>query len=159
MMTEFVPLPFVGKEAPMYLRGNSRSGPTFIESVLMHAVARIVLHGLIDNIQTSWVKMGRGGVEACLNAGANDLGGSLMNESITRAAGADVGQEWSPSTMQQVIGEVARTPRQRNTVYGDVSAERVLAAAQAAALTEAINEMSPKSKTGYFDEALIVKAS
>jgi FO synthase len=159
MMTEFVPLPFVGKEAPMYLRGNSRSGPTFIESVLMHAVARIVLHGLIDNIQTSWVKMGRGGVEACLNAGANDLGGSLMNESITRAAGADVGQEWSPSTMQQVIGEVARTPRQRNTVYGDVSSERVLAAAQAAALTEAINEMSPKSKTGYFDEALIVKAS
>ncbi|CAH0992603.1 FO synthase [Sinobacterium norvegicum] len=156
MMTEFVPLPFVGKEAPMYLRGHSRPGPTFIESVMMHAVARIVFHGLIDNIQTSWVKMGRKGVEACLNAGANDLGGSLMNESITRAAGADVGQEWSPDIMQSVIAEVARSPRQRNTIYGDVSTERIVAAAQAAILTETINDMSSKSDT--FDSALIVKA-
>ena len=92
--TEFVPLSYVHMEAPMYLRGRSRCGPTFRESILMHAVARIVLHGLIDNIQASWVKMGHDGALACLSAGANDLGGTLMNESITRAAGAEHGQEW-----------------------------------------------------------------
>src|SRR5690606_13982155 len=78
--TEFVPLPYVAMEAPLYLKGRSRRGPTFREAVLMHAVARLVLHGYIDNIQTSWVKMGRAGVRACLDAGANDVGGSLMNE-------------------------------------------------------------------------------
>src|SRR6266480_2193122 len=86
--TEFVPLPFVHMEAPIYLKGRSRRGPTFREAVLMHAIARLALHPLITNIQTSWVKMGEGGAAACLEAGANDLGGTLMNESITRAAGA-----------------------------------------------------------------------
>jgi len=120
MFSEFVPLPFVGKEAPLYRKGKSRPGPTFSESVLMHSVARLVFCGLIDNIQTSWVKMGRVGVEVCLNAGANDLGGTLMDESITRAAGADVGQEWTPQMMRQRILEISRTPKQRDTVYGAV---------------------------------------
>ena len=94
--TEFVPLPFVHMEAPMYLRGLARKGPTFREAVLMHAVSRLVLHPLIPNIQTSWVKMGPEGVAACLQAGANDLGGTLMNESISRAAGTEHGQEFPP---------------------------------------------------------------
>ena len=86
--TEFVPLPFVHMEAPIYLKGRARRGPTFREAVLMHAVARLALHPLIPNIQTSWVKMGPEGVAAACKAGANDLGGTLMNESITRSAGA-----------------------------------------------------------------------
>jgi FO synthase len=121
--TEFVPLPFVHMEAPMYLKGNSRRGPSFREAVLMHAVARLVFHGLIDNIQASWVKMGAQGVAACLAAGANDLGGTLMNESITRAAGAGHGQEWAPEFMEQQIRSLGREPRMRNTLYADVSAD------------------------------------
>ncbi|MGH2610970.1 MAG: 5-amino-6-(D-ribitylamino)uracil--L-tyrosine 4-hydroxyphenyl transferase CofH, partial [Tepidiformaceae bacterium] len=91
-ITEFVPLPFVHMEAPMYLKGNARPGPTFREAVLMHAVARLALHPHITNIQVSWVKMGAEGARAALNAGANDMGGTLMNESISRAAGAAFGQ-------------------------------------------------------------------
>ena len=91
--TEFVPLPFVHMEAPIYLKGHARRGPTFREAVLMHAVARLALHPHFSSIQTSWVKMGREGVKACLSAGVNDLGGTLMNESITRAAGSEHGQE------------------------------------------------------------------
>src|SRR5690606_9944341 len=91
--TEFVPLPFVHMEAPLSLRRIARPGPTFREVLLMHAVARLVLHPLIPNIQASWVKLGADGVAACLAAGVNDLGGTLMNESITRAAGASHGQE------------------------------------------------------------------
>ena len=122
--TEFVPLPFVHMEAPMYLKGLSRRGPSFRESVLMHAVARLVFHGLIDNIQVSWVKMGAQGVHACLDAGANDLGGTLMNESITRAAGAGHGQEWDPSHMEQQIIALGREPWQRSTLYAPVSPEQ-----------------------------------
>ena len=98
--TEFVPLPFVHMEAPMYLRGLARKGPTLREAVLMHAVARLALHPLITNIQTSWVKMGPEGAALCLNAGANDLGGTLMNESISRAAGTQHGQEFPPEAME-----------------------------------------------------------
>ena len=94
--TEFVPLPYVAAEAPMYRKGKSRLGPTLREALLMHAVPRLALNGAISNIQTSWVKMGREGAMLALQCGANDLGGSLMNESITRAAGAEHGQEWSP---------------------------------------------------------------
>ncbi len=122
--TELVPLPFVHMEAPMFLRGRARRGPTFREAVLMHAVSRLVLHGQIDNIQTSWVKMGAAGVDVCLNAGANDLGGTLMNESITRAAGAEHGQEWAPAVMEQRIRALGREPRLRTTLYGDAPAER-----------------------------------
>jgi len=121
--TEFVPLPYVAQEAPMYLKGRSRHGPSFREALLMHAVPRLVFADLIDNIQTSWVKMGKDGVLACLQAGANDLGGTLMNESITRAAGASFGQEWPPATMEQVISSINRTPRMRDTLYRDVNSE------------------------------------
>ena len=95
----------------------------------MHAVARLVFHGLIDNIQASWVKMGRQGIEACLDAGVNDLGGTLMNESITRAAGSSHGQEWSPDIMQSRIHSAGRRPKVRTTLYGAVPSDRTDAAA------------------------------
>jgi FO synthase len=117
--TEFVPLPFVAQEAPLFLAGQARPGPTFREAVLMHAVARLALHPVIANIQTSWVKMGRAGAAVCLNSGANDLGGTLMNESITRAAGAQHGEEMPPSEMEALIRDLGRTPRQRRTDYSD----------------------------------------
>ena len=115
--TEFVPLPFVHMETPIFLKGKARKGPTFREAVLVHAVARLVLHPYFTNIQTSWVKMGPEGVKSCLNAGANDLGGTLMNESITRAAGAVHGQEMSPEKMENIIRNIERIPRQRTTLY------------------------------------------
>jgi FO synthase len=116
--TEFVPLPFVHMEAPIFLKGQSRKGPTFREAVLMHAVARLALDPLIANIQASWVKMGPDGAALCLEAGANDLGGVLMNESITRAAGAAHGQEIGPEAMEHIILARGREPRQRTTLYG-----------------------------------------
>jgi FO synthase len=122
--TEFVPLPFVHMEAPMYLRGFARKGPTFREAVLMHAVARLALHPLIPNIQTSWVKMGPRGAATCLRAGANDMGGTLMNESISRAAGTEHGQELPPEEMEALIRRVGRIPRQRDTLYRPVPEER-----------------------------------
>jgi FO synthase len=137
--TEFVPLPFVPMETPIYLKGRARRGPTWREAVLMHAVARLVLHPLITNIQTSWVKMGSEGAAFCLAAGANDLGGTLMNESITRAAGAVHGQEMPPESMERVIRTLRREPRQRTTLYADTPAERRAASFDAAPLTEPVN--------------------
>ncbi len=122
--TEFVPLPFVHMEAPIYLKGRARRGPTFREAVLMHAVSRLALHPHITNIQASWVKMGPEGLAACLRAGANDAGGTLMNESITRAAGGEMGQELPPAEMERIIGRIGRVPWQRTTLYQDVPAER-----------------------------------
>jgi FO synthase len=122
--TEFVPLPFVHMEAPIYLKGRSRRGPTFREAVLMHAVGRLALHPLITNIQTSWVKMGPDGVRTCLLSGANDLGGTLMDETITRSAGATHGQEMTPAQMEKIIRSLGRIPRQRNTFYDAVPKER-----------------------------------
>jgi FO synthase len=119
--TEFVPLPFVHMEAPIYRKGLARRGPTFREAVLMHAVARLALHPVMPNIQASWVKMGPDGARACLDAGANDLGGTLMNESISRAAGAAHGQEMTPSAMEALIRAAGRTARQRTTLYGNPS--------------------------------------
>jgi FO synthase len=116
--TEFVPLPFVHMGAPLFLQGRSRRGPTFAESLKMHAVGRIALHGYIDNVQVSWVKLGAEGAKACLQAGCNDLGGTLMNESISRAAGAAHGQEMTPSDLEAMIREIGRAPRRRNTLYG-----------------------------------------
>ncbi len=138
-ITEFVPLPFVAEEAPLYRKGAARKGPTFREAVLMHAVARLALHGQIDNIQASWVKMGHEGAIACLNAGCNDLGGTLMNESITRAAGAQHGQETSPQRMMEIIDGAGRISAQRTTLYGAVSAERRLVSLVAAPLVEIVN--------------------
>jgi FO synthase len=145
--TEFVPLPFVPEEAPMYLKGLSRKGPTFREAVLMHAVARLVLHGQIHNIQTSWVKMGEQGVAACLNSGANDLGGTLMNETITRSAGAQHGQEMPPSQMDAMIRRLARVPSQRKTCYSEAPQAQVNASYSAAELTETINDPPGKIKS------------
>jgi FO synthase len=118
-LTEFVPLPFVHMEAPIYLRGKARKGPTWRESVLMHAVPRLVLHPLVTNIQTSWVKLGPAGAAQALRAGANDLGGTLMNESISRAAGTQHGQEFPPAEMERLISGLGRVPRQRTTLYDD----------------------------------------
>jgi FO synthase len=122
--TEFVPLPFVHMEAPIYLKGRARKGPTFRETLLMHAIARLALTGLIDNIQASWVKLGIDGVSACLNAGANDLGGTLMNESISRAAGTTHGQELPPAEIEALIRGVGRIPQQRSTLYDAIAPER-----------------------------------
>jgi FO synthase len=137
--TEFVPLPFVHMETPLYRKGGSRRGPTYREALLMHAVSRLVLHPLITNIQTSWVKMGPDGARDCLSSGANDLGGTLMNESITRAAGAAFGQELPPRTMHALLGEMRRVPYQRTTLYAQAPAERVAAAMAAAPLEEVVN--------------------
>lgn len=115
--TEFVPLPFVHMEAPIWRKGRARSGPSYRETVLMHAIARIVLHPVIRNIQVSWVKMGPDGAAAILNAGANDLGGTLMDESITRAAGGVNGQELGPSDMIAIAQGIGRPARQRTTLY------------------------------------------
>lgn len=137
--TELVPLPFVPMASPLYIKGGARKGPTFRETLLMHAVARLVLHRQIDNIQTSWVKIGDQGVRATLNAGANDLGGTLMNESITRSAGADHGQEKTPRQMDDLIESINRIPKHRSTLYGEVPAERISAAYQAIDLSAIIN--------------------
>jgi FO synthase len=147
-------------EAPLYLKGKSRRGPTFREAILMHAVARLVLHGLVDNIQASWVKMGREGVAACLKAGVNDLGGSLMNESITRAAGSGHGQEWAPQQIEALIAANGRAPRMRTTLYADAPAERRRAAFNAAPLAEvygapaAKQQRSKRLPPGTFPKAI-----
>ena len=136
--TEFVPLPFVHMESPMYLRGRARRGPTRREAVLMHAVARLVLDPWVANIQTSWVKMGPEGMRLALAAGANDVGGTLMNESITRAAGAGFGQEMPPERLESIIRSAGREPRQRTTRYADAPATRHHAAFRAPALSEPV---------------------
>ncbi|ADH91498.1 7,8-didemethyl-8-hydroxy-5-deazariboflavin synthase, CofH subunit [Ancylobacter novellus DSM 506] len=120
--TEFVPLPFVHMEAPIYLKGRARRGPTFRETLLMHAVSRLVLHPHITNIQVSWVKLGPEGIRHCLSAGVNDLGGTLMDETISRSAGASHGQEMTPQMMEATIRSAGRVPRQRDTLYRDAPA-------------------------------------
>ena len=137
--TEFVPLPFVHMEAPMWLRGLARSGPTFGETLLVHAVARLALHPWITNVQASWVKLGPEGVGAALRAGVNDLGGTLMNESISRSAGAEHGQEMPPEAMEALIRAHGRKPRQRTTLYADAPPERIAASFGAAPLAEPWN--------------------
>jgi FO synthase len=137
--TEFVPLPFVAMEAPIYLQGRARRGPTFGETLLMHAVGRLALHPLITNVQASWVKLGPNGVRAALDAGVNDLGGTLMNESISRSAGAEFGQELPPDAMEALIRSAGRVPRQRTTLYDDAPDERRGASFGATPLTEAWN--------------------
>ena len=118
--TEFVPLPLVHMEAPMYRRGQSRKGPSWREALMMHAVARIVFHGQIASIQASWVKLGLDGAAVALKAGVNDLGGVLMNESISRAAGAEHGQDVSVSDLLAVAGAAGRPLRRRSTLYKDM---------------------------------------
>jgi FO synthase len=142
--TEFVPLPFVPMETPISLKGRSRLGPTFREAVLMHAVARLALNPVIPNIQCSWVKLGPEGAAACLKAGCNDMGGTLMNESISRAAGASFGQEMPPEDMERLIRSLGRTPKQRTTLYRDPPPSRIAASFGAAPLAEPINTPARK---------------
>jgi FO synthase len=148
-ITEFVPLPFVPMEAPIYLKGRARRGPTFREAVLMHAVARLALHPHVANIQVSWVKMGRDGAAACLEAGANDLGGTLMNESISRAAGAEHGQELPPPDMEALIRGLGRLARQRTMLYANPPAERIEASMAAPPLEEPVfGPVRRRARTG-----------
>jgi FO synthase len=122
--TEFVPLPFVHMEAPIFLKWKARKGPTWREVVLTHAVARLALNPVIPNLQVSWVKLGREAAGRLLHAGANDLGGTLMNESISRAAGNEHGQELPPEAMEALIRDAGRISQQRTTLYGTVAPER-----------------------------------
>ena len=133
-ITEFVPLPFIHMEAPMYLKGRARKGPTWREALLMHAVARIALHPLLTNIQASWVKLGPEGAVQTLRAGVNDLGGTLMNESISRAAGNEHGQELAPAALDALIVQAGRTPQQRTTLYEAVAEGQRIRSYQAAGL-------------------------
>lgn len=115
--TEFIPLPFVHMASPIYLQKKSRRGPTFRETVLMHAIGRIFYDGLIDNVQVSWVKIGTSGAAQLLQAGCNDLGGTLMDENISRAAGANHGQAMTEGRFGEIIAPLRRTLAQRNTAY------------------------------------------
>jgi len=143
-ITEFVPLPFVHLEAPLYLKGRTRQGPTYRETILMHAVGRLALHPLIPNVQTSWVKLGPTGAGVALRSGANDLGGTLMNESISRAAGAVHGQELPPEAMEALIRSIGRQPRQRTTLYGEPPAEQRRRSFGAPPLLELIQPALPR---------------
>ena len=116
--TEFVPLPFVHMATPIFIQGRARRGPTFREVLLMHAVGRIAYRGWIDNVQVSWVKCGIAGARQILQAGANDLGGTLMDENISRAAGAGHGQELDEAEFRQIVEPIGRTLHQRTTLYG-----------------------------------------
>ena len=115
--TEFVPLPFVHMATPIYLQGRSRRGPTFREVLLMHAVGRLAYDGFIDNIQTSWVKLGAEGSRQVLASGANDVGGTLMDENISRAAGAAHGQRMGKEELEAIVAPLGRPLRQRTTLY------------------------------------------
>ncbi|WP_262106546.1 bifunctional FO biosynthesis protein CofGH [Arthrobacter sp. Marseille-P9274] len=126
--TEFVLLPFIHTNAPVYLAGIARPGPTLQENRAIHAVARLMLHGRIDHIQTSWVKLGNRGTSLMLQGGADDLGGTLMEETISRMAGADNGSEKTVTELEQLIRSIGRTSWQRTTEYGTPTAERLATA-------------------------------
>ncbi len=123
--TEFVPLPFVHQSSPLYLAGASRPGPTNRDNRAVHALARIMLHGRIDNIQTSWVKLGITGTQAMLNGGANDLGGTLMEETISRMAGSQNGSEKTVAELHEIADGIGRPVRQRTTTYDPAPAVSV----------------------------------
>jgi FO synthase len=122
--TEFVPLPYVHMATPLYLQRKARRGPTFREAVLMHAVGRIAYHGWVPNVQVSWVKMGPLGASQILQAGANDLGGTLIDENISRAAGAAHGQMMDEAAFAAIVAGLpgGRRLEQRTTLYGRVPA-------------------------------------
>ncbi len=146
--TEFVPLPFIHMEAPVYQRGGARCGPTWREALLIHAVARIALHPVIPNIQASWVKLGPEGVLQALRSGVNDLGGTLMNESISRAAGTAHGQEAAPATLESLIRRAGRHPEQRTTLYGPAPEAQRAASLQAPALLPIVlTPLKPRARS------------
>jgi FO synthase len=115
--TEFVPLGFVHQNTQLYKSGDARPGPTAEEHLKVHALSRLLLQGWIDNIQVSWVKLSREMSQACLRSGANDYGGTLMDENISRLAGSTSGQYLSPDELQSRIRELGRIPAERNTTY------------------------------------------
>jgi FO synthase len=123
--TEFVLLPFVHTNAPLYLAGIARPGPTHLENRAVHALARLLLHGRIDNIQTSWVKLGDEGVVDVLRGGVNDLGGTLMEETISRMAGSENGSYKTIAALEALATKAGRPARQRTTTYGEVPTERL----------------------------------
>jgi len=123
--TEFVPLPFVHQNAPIYLAGIARPGPTVQQNRAVHAVARLMLHGRIDNIQASWVKLTGAGTRAVLRGGVNDLGGTLMVETISRMAGSQNGSMKTIAELEDIAATVGRPARQRTTEYGVPATERV----------------------------------
>jgi 2-iminoacetate synthase ThiH len=118
--TEFVPLGFIHTNTILFQQGLSRPGPTLAEHLKIHALARLVLAGSIHNIQVSWVKLDRNLSQLCLQAGANDFGGTLMEENISREAGATAGQYTSPEEFQTSIREIGRIPAERNTTYSRI---------------------------------------
>jgi FO synthase len=131
--TEFVLLPFVHMNSPVYLAGVARPGPTPQENRAVHAVARLMLHGRIDHIQTSWVKLGTEGTQLMLQGGADDVGGTLMEETISRMAGADNGSEKTVDELEELTAAIGREAYQRTTTYGEPSDERRAVARENAA--------------------------
>ncbi|MEO6509505.1 MAG: 5-amino-6-(D-ribitylamino)uracil--L-tyrosine 4-hydroxyphenyl transferase CofH, partial [Nocardioides sp.] len=127
--TEFVPLPFVHHSSPIYLAGVARPGPTLRDNIAVHALARVMLHGLVDHVQTSWVKLGADGVGVMLRSGVDDLGGTLMEETISRMAGSQHGSAKTPAELEAMTD--GRPTRQRTTTYGEVPAERLRASRSA----------------------------
>jgi FO synthase len=142
--TEFVPLPFVHRNAPVYLAGVARPGPTVQENRAVHAIARLLLHGRIDHVQTSWVKLGAGGTQTMLRGGADDLGGTLMEETISRMAGADHGSQKTLAELESMVVDIGRAPRQRTTDYGLPSGERLETSRRFADIGFAATGRSPK---------------
>jgi FO synthase len=124
--TEFVPLPFVHTNAPVYLAGIARPGPTARENRVVHAMARLLLHGRIDHVQTSWVKLGPVGTAVMLRGGADDLGGTLMEETISRMAGSTHGSAMTVAQLQAIAGSAGRVARERTTTYGSVATASVV---------------------------------
>jgi FO synthase len=120
--TEFVPLPFVHQSSPLYLAGGARPGPTHRDNRAVHALARIMLHGRVSNIQTSWVKLGVERTQVMLNGGANDLGGTLMEETISRMAGSEFGSAKSVEELVEIAAGIGRPARQRSTTYAPLAA-------------------------------------
>ena len=146
--TEFVPLPFVHLNAPVYLAGIARPGPTIRENVVVHAMARLLLHGRIDHVQTSWVKLGERGTQQMLRGGADDLGGTLMEETISRMAGSQHGSRMSVDELEGVVRGIARTPRQRTTTYDAPTDERRKAARAVVLAEPAPEPIAPFRLTG-----------
>ena len=120
--TEFVPLPFVHQSSPLYLAGGARPGPTHRDNRAVHALARIMLHGRISHIQTSWVKLGVERTQVMLNGGANDLGGTLMEETISRMAGSEFGSAMTAEELSAIAEGIGRPARQRTTTYAPLAA-------------------------------------
>jgi 2-iminoacetate synthase ThiH len=135
--TEFVPLGFVHHNTLLFHQGLSRPGPSLAEQLKIHALARLMLAGSINNIQVSWVKLNRRLSQLCLEAGANDYGGTLMEENISREAGATAGQYTSPEEFQSLIQEIGRIPAERNTTYSRIRIQPAFESFPAEPLVEA----------------------